>query len=270
MSADPITQLYQARFGSLGTRPVVAPASRAPVAVPPAPPPVPPHSEWTDATLVALSRDTRAWIRENPDGGEIGDWYDARPHTTLLYYLAKWINWPDPRAPRPAKPPLCLEIGVRHGVTTLALAQAMKEADGLLVSVEIDQKWADAAAKEIARAELGKWWNCSVTSSDEFFAAQDENCPLFDLIWIDGDHGEAQSRKDIENYSQLLRPGGIIACHDYYSLPWPCDPPICPPFPSFVSGPVEELRAARKPDGTPEWEVFVVPFAFGVALCRKL
>ena len=38
---------------------------------------------------------------------------------------------------------------------------------------------------------------------------------LYDFIFIDGLHTYKQLKKDLYNYSKLIRKGGIIACHDY-------------------------------------------------------
>jgi len=38
---------------------------------------------------------------------------------------------------------------------------------------------------------------------------------LHDFIFIDGWHTKEQLTKDLENYSPLIREGGVIACHDY-------------------------------------------------------
>jgi len=37
----------------------------------------------------------------------------------------------------------------------------------------------------------------------------------FDFVFIDGLHTYDQLKKDLENYSTLIRKGGVIACHDY-------------------------------------------------------
>lgn len=37
----------------------------------------------------------------------------------------------------------------------------------------------------------------------------------FDLIYIDGVHTYEQVKKDIENYSKILKPGGLLCGHDY-------------------------------------------------------
>ena len=38
----------------------------------------------------------------------------------------------------------------------------------------------------------------------------------YDFVFIDGDHSYEQCKKDILNYSRLVRPGGIIAGHNYH------------------------------------------------------
>ena len=38
---------------------------------------------------------------------------------------------------------------------------------------------------------------------------------LFDFIFIDGDHSYEQCKKDILNYMPLIRPGGLIAGHNF-------------------------------------------------------
>lgn len=37
----------------------------------------------------------------------------------------------------------------------------------------------------------------------------------YDFVFIDGLHTYEQCKKDLENYSKLIKQGGIIACHDY-------------------------------------------------------
>lgn len=41
----------------------------------------------------------------------------------------------------------------------------------------------------------------------------------FDFVWIDGHHEESQVRRDINNYWNLVKPGGILGGHDYKLVP---------------------------------------------------
>ena len=40
-----------------------------------------------------------------------------------------------------------------------------------------------------------------------------------DFVWIDGHHHYDQVKKDVENYRQKVRKGGIIGGHDYGQVP---------------------------------------------------
>lgn len=39
-----------------------------------------------------------------------------------------------------------------------------------------------------------------------------------DFVWIDGDHTLDQVKRDILNYMPLVRSGGILGGHDYYTI----------------------------------------------------
>lgn len=57
----------------------------------------------------------------------------------------------------------------------------------------------------------------TLTSDDAFSRVKDMQ---YDFIYIDGLHQYAQVKIDIENYMQLVKPGGFIAGHDYGPT-WP-------------------------------------------------
>lgn len=40
--------------------------------------------------------------------------------------------------------------------------------------------------------------------------------PPYDFVFIDGDHSYEQCMKDILNYSPLIKPGGLIAGHNFH------------------------------------------------------
>lgn len=162
---------------------------------------------WDDAALVALTRDTSVWT-------PAGDWYDVRGHLLLLYNCAKWINWPNPSSPLPSKKTICVEIGVREGVSSLALLHAMQETGGQLVSVDCDEDGTKAAIDGIERAGLSKWWDFHCITSDQFASDVLPGLGKIDMLWIDGCHRIDQVRKDAENYVPSVRVGGLVFFHD--------------------------------------------------------
>jgi predicted O-methyltransferase YrrM len=50
-------------------------------------------------------------------------------------------------------------------------------------------------------------------TSDEAYPFLSGN--MFDFVFIDGLHTYEQVRRELNNYSKLIRKGGVIACHDY-------------------------------------------------------
>ena len=204
-----------------------------------------------DAELFRLTRDTTWWCEPVAE-----DYNDIRPHLLMLYSLAKWVNWPDPRDPGPVKPPLCVEIGTRHGISTLAILKAMSETGGKLLSVEIDPYWAGIATERIETAGLCKWWQMNVANSNDFAA----ECPDgIDLLWIDGDHTYEQVLRDMENYIPKVRAGGVICMHDFFQ-------DIGATVPGDVS---LAIRAYVATNGY-RFEGITLPYSYGFTILKKL
>jgi hypothetical protein len=199
-----------------------------------------------DAELVALSRDTAWWT-------EAGDFYDSRPHLLVLYSIAKWVNWPDPESRGPVRPPVVLEIGVREGISTMPLLYAMRETGGLLHSLECDAEAAEKAACYVDQAKLSQWWALHVINSNDF-----EPPETLDLLWIDGDHSEAQVRADVERYLPRVRVNGLCLLHDYF------ENGAATNADTGVAIVVNELRQR------PEFEVLTLPWGFGLTMVRRL
>ena len=55
-----------------------------------------------------------------------------------------------------------------------------------------------------------------ILSSDE--AAKLLTVPV-DFVWVDGDHTEEQVEKDIDNYYDKVKAGGIFGGHDFHRTP---------------------------------------------------
>lgn len=213
--------------------------------------------KWNDTQFMALTRDTQTWVNQRISTGEsVKDWYDVRPHLLPLYTLAKYVNWPDTREDQPKTPPVVLEIGVRHGISTMALLTAMRETGGRLISLEIDPEWAMDALDCVRRANLEPWWDLQIVDSAAYKLPEQLT---LDLLWIDGSHQEEDVRRDFIRYAPRVRQGGFIAMHDYYYLVDATDEKD-----SGVKRIVEEARATRA------YEILVLPWSHGLVLMRVL
>lgn len=58
-------------------------------------------------------------------------------------------------------------------------------------------------------------------TSDMAFPHIQDMGSLFNFVFIDGLHTYEQVKRDLSNYSQLIRIGGVIACHDYNHPSYP-------------------------------------------------
>lgn len=214
-------------------------------------------SQWKrqDAQFMALTRDTRSLVTQRVSNGDsVGDWYDIRLHLPLLYGIAKGVNWLNPGEP-PKVPPLMMEIGVRHGISTIALLMACRETGGSLLSLEIDPEWAQDATDCVTRMGLQDYWQLQVADSAQYELPKDT---LLDVLWIDGDHEERAVSRDFLRFSPFVRRGGYILFHDYYQF---LD---CAPGDSGVQNVVEAARM------TGQYEVMVFAFSHGLAVLRVI
>lgn len=65
-----------------------------------------------------------------------------------------------------------------------------------------------------------------VIYSDEAFAMFKAERVMFDLVYLDGNHGNPQFARDLEQWWTLLKPGALYGGHDFLdvNLPhWRCD-----------------------------------------------
>jgi caffeoyl-CoA O-methyltransferase len=101
-----------------------------------------------------------------------------------------------------------LEIGTLGGYSAINLARGMAE-DGYLISLEIDERHAEVARKNIERAGLAERVEIRVGDARELLAeiAESEEGP-FDLVFIDADKGGYPEY--LEWALSLSRPGTLI------------------------------------------------------------
>jgi caffeoyl-CoA O-methyltransferase len=101
-----------------------------------------------------------------------------------------------------------LEIGTLGGYSAINLARGMAE-DGSLISLEIDERHAEVARRNVERAELGERVEIRVGDARELLGQLTENGEgQFDITFIDAD------KEDYPEYLEwtlrLSRPGSLI------------------------------------------------------------
>lgn len=101
-----------------------------------------------------------------------------------------------------------LEIGTLGGYSAIHLARSLPE-DGTLVSLELDERQAEVARKNIQRAGLSRKVEVRVGDARELLAIMAEDgVEPFDLIFIDAD--KESYPEYLEFALQLTRPGSLI------------------------------------------------------------
>jgi hypothetical protein len=113
-----------------------------------------------------------------------------------------------------------LEIGSYCGCSTICLAQTARS----VVAVDPGDGRGTASPQPTASKLLANLTSYGVRDRVQVNGSLDElNGETFDLVFVDGDHSEEAVRADVAAVSVRLRPGGLIAFHDYRS---PLDPGV--------------------------------------------
>jgi predicted O-methyltransferase YrrM len=138
----------------------------------------------------------------------------CRTHSDIVAHLPRFVD-----LVRLLKATHVLELGTRTGVSTIAWLYAL-DGRGTLTSVDID-----------TRPPIGEWdhW--------EFIQGDDMDPDLFaslqpaDIVFIDTSHHYRHTLTELNLYRWLVKPGGVMVCHDT-ELPVPEGaPPSDPRFP---------------------------------------
>lgn len=115
------------------------------------------------------------------------------------------------------------EIGTYCGKSLIASCAAM-EPQSLVVSIDnrsngwrlVDTTWLtavhDATLRLLGHLDLAELVMHSIDAARQCMQLGYR----FDSVYIDGCHQYAECKADIEVWSTLLKPGGIIAGHDYW------------------------------------------------------
>jgi len=114
-----------------------------------------------------------------------------------------------------------LELGVRTGNSTLALLLAVKEREGLLVSVDRDPC---LQAKQLVHdCDLEEWWafeqTDALTWDGKFSQPIYRTMTTYDLIFVDLDHSYDETKAVLARYTPQVVSDGVVAFHDTVSRP---------------------------------------------------
>jgi predicted O-methyltransferase YrrM len=124
-----------------------------------------------------------------------------------------------------------LEVGSAYGYSTCALALVAKSV------VAVDPHLTHGSEGDLVRNlhaygvrdKVDIWVGYSQavlprlagTFEDSMGVVVMDQFPMFDLVWIDGDHTAGVVEHDVRWALKLLKPGGHLACHDYDEVTCP-------------------------------------------------
>ena len=98
-----------------------------------------------------------------------------------------------------------LELGTRAGISTVAWLYALERTGGHLVSVDLDE-----------RPDIGEWPHWTFIRGDDMDPAvvKQVSEPAPDIVFLDTSHHYQHTRRELATYRWVVRPGGLIVCHD--------------------------------------------------------
>jgi len=103
-----------------------------------------------------------------------------------------------------------LELGVRQGISTIALLTACRRMKGELVSIDIDP--CEEAKQKIKALELDKFWTFTQMDDREWLKHADDYS--FELIFIDTDHNYEHMMTELVQCDKCLEKNGVMLVHD--------------------------------------------------------
>lgn len=111
-----------------------------------------------------------------------------------------------------------VNIGSGAGTSSAAMLRGGFGIENLeVLSIDIEPQ---ALARELEYIEEQGLYSADrfrqfSSSSDDVFKNITNRKVDLDLVFVDGSHHGEQVYKDIMNYTQIMKPGGILVCHDY-------------------------------------------------------
>lgn len=97
-----------------------------------------------------------------------------------------------------------LELGTRSGISTIAWLYAL-DGRGTLTSVDLSE-----------RPDIGDYdhWTFIQGDDEDPAIVRQVSTPTPDIIFLDTSHHWQHTRRELATYRWVVRPGGLIVCHD--------------------------------------------------------
>jgi len=130
---------------------------------------------------------------------------DINEHLTSLYFITLQMS---------AK--LVVELGVRSGESTVAFLEGVNRTDGRVVSVDIEE--CPKAREMVERYGLGGRWTFVRSDDIEFGKGWDRSRKV-DIVFVDTSHLYEHTKREIEVFEPIVRPGGVLIFHDTTTHP---------------------------------------------------
>ena len=112
-----------------------------------------------------------------------------------------------------------IELGTRTGVSTIAWLHALEGTGGRLTSVDIDE-----------RPPIGDWPHWEFIQGDDTDPEVITRLAPADIVFLDTSHLYEHTVVELRLYRWVVKPGGLIVCHDT-ELPLPEGAPPRPLYP---------------------------------------
>lgn len=113
-----------------------------------------------------------------------------------------------------------IELGTRTGVSTVAWLYALEQTTGRLTSVDLDGK-----------PPIGDHPHWTFIQGDDMDPAISGSLEPCDILFLDTSHHYRHTLQELHTYRWLVKPGGLLVCHDT-ELPIPEFAPASdPPYP---------------------------------------
>jgi predicted O-methyltransferase YrrM len=124
----------------------------------------------------------------------LGNPSDIRDHLPTLYSYARGV---------------VVELGTRGGVSTAALLAGVERRGGTVTSIDVED-----CSQHFAGHPM---WNFVQGNSTDPGVAPTKR--IIDVLFIDTEHTDAQLSAELKLWAPLVKPGGVIICHDTETFP---------------------------------------------------